>query len=259
MKLNKSSRIKDLPYSGQLWTVPVALKNSYVVWIALLGLAKTRPLIRVTLNISLAIYLYARSHKDPMLFIAGCVLAELYLDRAEKSPKASADDKTQQKNIKDWALFFFALFLASYPKGGGKGLLGWGLLQALSAMIVGENNLWEFFISLGSILLVYVVSQSATLQRMFSTPLAKYLGKISFSLYCVHQPLISWFGYRSILFWWRITGNGSWVTYELGIMIAFMIQLVITVWVADLFCTAVDEPSVRFSKWLEGRSSADHR
>jgi peptidoglycan/LPS O-acetylase OafA/YrhL len=148
--------------------------------------------------------------------------------------------------------------LGSYPRKGGNKALGWPLVHNIGNLIVGNKGktLLDFFTTVGAILLVWAVSRSVSLKRMFSTPFAKYLGKISFALYCVHQPLISWFGYRNILFWWSVTGNETLFSYELGFAIAFSIQTVITVWAADLFCRMVDEPSVRLARWLEGRFAA---
>ena len=253
--MNAYSKIEDMPYSGQLWTIPVELRCSMITWITLLGLAKVRPVLRITIMASLSIWSYSRSHTDPTLFLSGAILAELLLARSESllASKAGIEVETRNQKIRSWALFIFALFLSSYPRRGGHKALGWPLLHNIGTLFVGNKgkSLLDFFTTAGAILLVCAVAQSASLKRMFSTPFAKYLGKISFALYCVHQPLISWFGYRSILFWWSITGNETLFTYEFGFAIAFSIQLVITVWAADLFYRVVDEPSVRLAKWLE--------
>jgi len=257
-----------MPYSIQLWTIPVELKCSLVVFLALLGLARTSAPVRITCMSLLTFWSYARSHPDPTLFLAGAILAELYLARQEKpsligfgsESKDTEDDsdEPQKQKAKNWALFVLALFFMSYPKVGGKTSLGWGLLGNVGAWLVGDRVPWllDLFTCSGAILLVYVVSDSASLQRLFSTPLAKYLGKISFALYCVHQPLITWFGYDNMLFWWGITGEESALAFNMGFLIAFCFQTVITIWVADVFCRGVDEPSVRLAKWLEQRFAA---
>ena len=86
---------------------------------------------------------------------------------------------------------------------------------------------------------------------MFTTHVAKYLGKISFALYCVHQAMINSFGYRSMLFLWSFTGNDTVYRYELGLGLSWVIQTTVTIWAADVFWRLVDVPSVGISKRLE--------
>lgn len=259
-----------MPYSGQLWTIPVELRCSLITWMVVTGLAKTRPTLRMTLTAAFSVYFFARNHIHPALFVAGAVLAELYLvreasskpsvepqakkspfdhlDRAQASPKPSGETQSQQ--IKYGAIFASGLFLCSFPAVGGAKALGWPLLCNIAAFFVGRdkegNPPPSLFTCVGSVLIVYGVSQSAFLQRPFSTPLAKYLGKISYSLYCVHQPLLNMFGFINFKFWWEL-GLG----HNLGFLIAFTIQLAFTVLASDMFYRAVDEPSVRFAKWVE--------
>jgi peptidoglycan/LPS O-acetylase OafA/YrhL len=224
------------------------LKCSFITWMVVIGLSKTRPLYRMTIMTSISLYLFARAHPFPALFIAGATLAELYL-RHEESTN-SAVETTRQK-VKSGILFAIALFLLSYPRKGGPTALGWPLVYKLGSLFVtieSEKTFpSDFFLYIGSILLVYSVSQSRVLlQPIFSTPLAKYLGRISYALYCVHIPILNWIGFRIILFWWTSAlGN------NVGFVVAYAIISVITIFAADLFWRAVDEPCVRLSRWLE--------
>jgi hypothetical protein len=76
-------------------------------------------------------------------------------------------------------------------------------------------------------------------------------------LYCVHQALVNWFGYQSILFWWSIVGRDTVLRYEVGIGIAFVVQTVVTIWASDLIYKFVDQPSVGFGRWLEQLCAAE--
>jgi hypothetical protein len=214
----------------------------------ILGLSKTRPLYRMTIMASLSLYLFARARPYPALFITGAILAELYLSREDSIN--SAVETTRQK-VKNGILFAAALFLLSYPRINGSTALGWPLVYKLGNLFVQIEKKGsypnDFFPHIGSILLVYSVSKShVLLQPMFSTPLAKYLGKISYALYCVHIPILNWIGFRIIFFCWTSAlGN------NIGFVVAFAIVSVITIFVADLFSRAVDEPCVRLARWLE--------
>jgi len=264
--LNPYSRISYMPYSLQLWTIPVELRCSFITFVCLLGVAKCRPSIRMLSLGALSFYFYFRKHSDPPLFLGGAIIAELYLIQQENLPsKASLADTPNAKwsrasnidsrgqKIKHGLLFVLGLFLTSYPRHGANKAMFYSWLTQLGTYIAGPQRkaLLDLFTCAGALLLVYSVSRSPMLQRFFSTPLAKYLGKTSFALYCVHQPLINWFGYRNILAMWQITGKETTFQYELGFGIAFVIQLAVSVWAADLFWRAVDKPSVTFAKWLE--------
>jgi peptidoglycan/LPS O-acetylase OafA/YrhL len=248
--MNQRSLPVWMPYATQLWTIPVELRCSFITWTVVFGLSRTRPIIRMTIMTSLCLYFYARFHPHPPLFIAGAILAELYLNR-EDSPDTAVE--TTGHKVKSGILFTCALFLLSYPRRGGETALGWSLLYKLGSLFVeieerGTLPIY-FFPHIGAILIVYSVSQSKSLlQPMFTTPLAKYLGKISFALYCVHTPLLNWVGYRIIIFWWTsLLGN------TVGWLVGFGILFAIVIFAADIFTRAVDEPCVRLAKWLENK------
>lgn len=263
--LNPYSKIGDMPYSLQLWTIPVELKCSFITFIAFLGVAKCRPNVRMISLGALALYFYCRKHSDPPLFLGGTIIAELYLQRqdnaqapaqgssvSDKPSKAPAEENSSHK-LRYGALFFFGLFLTSYPRHGADKALFYASFHKLATPLVGSQRkaILDFYTCTGALITVYAISCSRWLQRFFSTPLARYLGKTSFAFYCVHQPLINWFGYRTILGMWEITGKDTFWGYEFGWGVACLIILAMSVWVADIFFRAIDMPSVRFAKWLE--------
>jgi peptidoglycan/LPS O-acetylase OafA/YrhL len=264
-----------MPYSGQLWTIPVELKCSLIAWIVVLGLARTRSTLRISTTFAISVWMFARDHIYPALFVAGPGLAELYLisvsttettakpmsnqdvipfshlDHSQALPKPPKE--TQAQKVKNTFIFLFALHLCSFPAIDGATSLGWPLLAKLAIYLVGTKEdgsiSTDTFGYFGSVLLVYSVSQSPWLQRAFSTPLARYLGKISFSLYCVHQPLLNAFGFVNFKFWWEL----PFLHRNLLFLIAFLIQLAVTVLASDMFYRAVDAPSVVFAKWVESK------
>lgn len=262
--LNPTTRIGDLPYSLQLWTIPVELKCSFITFVAFLGVAKCRPYIRMIALGALALYFYCRKHADPPLFIGGTIIAELYLQRqdnaqapeqgssvSDKPSKAPAEESSSHKFLHG-ALFSFGLFVVSFPRQGSNKALFYAPFYRVGSLVAGRGkSTFDFYTCIGAVIVVYAVSCSRWLQRFFTTPLARYLGKTSFALYCVHQPLISWFGYRTILVMWKITGRDTFWGYELGWGLAFLFILTMSVWAADVFYRGVDVPSVRFARWLE--------
>jgi peptidoglycan/LPS O-acetylase OafA/YrhL len=92
---------------------------------------------------------------------------------------------------------------------------------------------------------------SEFLRKPFSTSLAIYMGKISFPLYIVHGPLTHLLGVRLVPFFWNIVGKDTLWQYDIGVGLAFVVQAVIVVWVADIVMRTVDTPSVRFGRTLQ--------
>jgi peptidoglycan/LPS O-acetylase OafA/YrhL len=244
---------QHIAYGVQLWTIPTELFCSFVSFFALVGLAKVRPNLRMGITTAVAIYFQFRKHPEVTLFLAGGVLAELYIMRQERAASATSRcQESRAKKMQSVFLFILGLFLASYPpKGADKAPFTAPLYHIATSLIGRSVDVLHLFVSIASVLLVYVVSRSHFLQDMFATPFAKYLGKISFALYCVHQALINWFGYRSMLFFWGLTGSNTTVRYELGLILAFFFQTIATIWAADIFWRCLDQPTVGVTKWLE--------
>jgi peptidoglycan/LPS O-acetylase OafA/YrhL len=250
--LNKKT--KHIPYGVQLWTIPVELRCSFISFLAIIGLAKVRSPVRIGVVAAIAVYFQLQRHPEATLFLAGTILAELHLIHEERAAVTSSRiTESQAQKLRATLLFIFGLFLASYPPHGAAKALFWSPFRWIGSLIVGETEdaLTYLYTTIASTLLVYVADRSPFLQDMFTTPVAKYLGKVSFAFYCVHQAMINWFGYRSILFFWTFTGRQTLFQYEFGIGIAWVFQTVVTFWAADLFWRFVDAPCVRFTKWVE--------
>lgn len=248
-------KTKHIPYGVQLWTIPVELRCSLVSFLTIIGLAKVRPHLRLVITAAIGFYFQLQRHPEATLFLVGSILAELHLECTERDTYSSfsrAPESRMQK-ARAVSLFLFGLFLASYPPHGAAKALFWGPFHWLANLIVTDNadaDLY-FYQTIASTILVYVANRSPSIQKLFTTPLAAYLGKTSFALYCVHQALINWFGYRTILLMWSFTGRDTLWRYEAGIVLTFVFQTILSVWVADIFWRLVDAPSVGLTKRLE--------
>lgn len=246
-------RTRHPPYGVQLWTIPIELSCSFISFLALIGLVKVRPAVRMSITTVIAVYFMFQNHPEATLFLAGTTLAELYLIRQEAAVSAPGRSmESSKQKIQSSLLFGFGLFVASYPTAHGEKALFSAPLHYVASTLFGPSiRCPNLFVTIGTVILVYVVSRSPFLQSMFTTHVAKYLGKISFALYCVHQAMINSFGYRSMLFLWSFTGNDTVYRYELGLGLSWVIQTTVTIWAADVFWRLVDVPSVGISKRLE--------
>ncbi|KAM7204096.1 Acyltransferase family domain containing protein [Rhypophila sp. PSN 637] len=181
------------------------------------------------------------------------------------------------------AVSILAMYLMSQPDQGGDETPGWVTLtqwipkwwyaptkyqHQLSSCPTpqeDENEQEEYFFgqgqaqyryyqSLGAILMVLSASRSLFWQKVFNSAPIQYLGKISYAIYLMHGPVLHIIGYAIERFvWMNITGVETDTAYVAGFGLASLLVVPIVVWVSDVFWRAVDEPVVRFGKWLEGR------
>ena len=118
---------------------------------------------------------------------------------------------------------------------------------------------------IASLQIVLACHQLPFLQRLLSTGPIQYLGSISFALYLMHGPLLKSSLCATIMeLIWEAAGLPERETgtreetasarqlFFVWIAGAFSLGI-LSVWVADLFWRLVDQPSVNFARWLDGR------
>jgi peptidoglycan/LPS O-acetylase OafA/YrhL len=113
-----------------------------------------------------------------------------------------------------------------------------------------DPHFYRFWPAIGAIYLVYILDRCTLLQKIFTTRLAQYLGKISFSIYLVHFYIFMVLGQPLLGQFWGLTGKDTDAGYFWGFVMAYVIIFSVTVWVADVFTRLVDENCVKFSKWV---------
>ncbi|KAF5860616.1 hypothetical protein ETB97_001320 [Aspergillus alliaceus] len=198
-------------FNGQLWTMPVEFRGSNVTFLLIMGLAAWRPKIRLWFLPFFAIYFLWYGLWDLFSFIWGLWLAEKSVattpteidddDDSEKlplfpfSPNNWKHRLLSRKNFTVARITTALSFLAGYHLLclGDDGHLSPGY-QFLAAIQPSKwNNDWGVihwaWKCVGAALLVYAINESRLLQRPFNTRPVQYLGKISFSLYLVHQAI----------------------------------------------------------------------
>ena len=196
--------LRDPPgLNGQLWTMPREFRGSCVVYIVVLGMAFWRPQLRHIAIASIMAYWFYLGQWDIFAFLAGLYLAEMRVLAGARianqvpilpfyrlvswAPKIRSIDFTTIRTAFCFLVGFYLICL------GDDGHLPPGY-QFLS---IFESPRWEndwnilsrCWKTVGSVLFVYAVGTSPYLQRPFNSAPIQYLGKISFSLYLVHQSI----------------------------------------------------------------------
>jgi peptidoglycan/LPS O-acetylase OafA/YrhL len=257
-------------YDPHYWTIPREFKYSIVLFATQAGAAKLKPLARTILLSLIYVYCMVINQQPFALFIGGMICAEYILSLEERKPEFITDNEqlahsehwtnrfAQQtrwirKHVPSWPmwllLFIFSLHLIGFPHYRPWQAYGYYTLDWLTPSFVEKKT--TFYWSLGSTLIVFPLAAAPFLQRIFSNPLSVYLGHISFALYIVHGPVNHIIGYRLVPVIWSITGK-EWVwQYELGLFLSWLVVATIVIWLADLVTRVVDQPTVKFGRWLQ--------
>jgi peptidoglycan/LPS O-acetylase OafA/YrhL len=272
-------------YDVHLWTIPVEFRCSLELFVTILGLSRLKPKLRMGLLLLIIYYASIAGRWEVIMFLSGLFLAELIIIQEGStitartvtgltSPIESRDLSTEVEAEKPisvsfhtrhlllirtfWLLNFISgLYLMSTPNKDVWRTPGYKQLNRLTPDAYAWDQKHRFLIGLGVVQVMISVSNAQFLQRLFTNPLAQYLGKISFALYLVHGPIYHSWGYTVMPHIWGWTGYGSDKQFALCFAIAFCVIGPVVFWAADLWWRIVDRPSGDFARWVEERFTVD--
>jgi peptidoglycan/LPS O-acetylase OafA/YrhL len=245
-------------YTPHMWTLPMEFRGSMVVFLSLLCLSKTKVTIRMLLLTGFAYYCLQTAHWDTFLFVSGILLAEFHLIKRDTS--ISLEDFLQFINIHNkettryvtimshvfWSLvFIFALFIGSWPCDKASVTPGYVSLDLLTPQHYNSEELHGYFwYSIAAVMIMMAFENYPILQRPFATPLARYLGDISFAFYIIHWTFLWTIG--------RMITNETIALFgkNFGFAVGAVIVIPINICVADVYWRMFDIGSVTFSRWL---------
>jgi len=259
--------VPRLIYGPHLWTIPVSFKGSAVTFLACLMLARARPNVRLGLLCAAVAYALSRGRWDMAPFLGGIVLCELDAWRDQHHPdgkhgnNASSESKKGAKHHPRHLLrklhaliptiaLLAGLYVGSFPRANNAGeycVVGYQTL----CRITPSYRYWH---AAAAFTTMWALSRSTTLQRPFVSGPARYLGRVSFSMYLVHEPLLHVFGFFTVPFFWGLTGDdrtGLRYQYQLGFGLGMALTAFVLVWVADLFREYVELPCGRVAARVE--------
>ncbi|GAB7354011.1 hypothetical protein MBLNU459_g4601t1 [Dothideomycetes sp. NU459] len=252
----------DIDIDRHLWTIPMEFRSSLVLYLTQAGLARLKSPLRMTALVALVAWCLFKDRWEMILFYSGFLFAELDFARRAKAAATyalpsqgtpcPAPSRQRAWSAVYVAVFVVGIYLCGQPQVHAEHSPGWATLTALIPSFTERKQ--RFWVGWGALLLVWSTSNSPrTLQRIFTNGPVQYLGKISFALYLMHGPITHTVGYGAMDVLWRSIGTETVLRKEIGFCIAAAIDIVTTVWVADVFWRAVDLPVVSFAKWLEDK------
>ncbi|POS74098.1 hard surface induced protein 3 [Diaporthe helianthi] len=267
----------DPPYDPHLWTLPIEFTSSMVVFMFLTAFTRVHSKVRMVFALGLALYLqWFFVYWGMFLFLGGMFLCDLHFElddglwgRARPPSEPQNQDvppmegfvpRHPKRNTTAYCVlgralgfvsFIISLWLLSMPEDleaaaqapGYVTLTTWIPTRFQEALVI----------PVGAVLTVLVVDHATFLQILFTNRFSQYMGKISFSLYMVHGPLLYSLGL--ILARWTVGlvgGGENDTSYVLGIFLAFVLWAPAAVYVSDLTTTFVDNKAIEFSKWAYG-------
>ena len=266
-----------LSYNRHLWTIPVEMKGSIVVFTTLMALSRCSTKMRLWFQTGLIVYfMYIADGWYCAMFVMGVLLCDLDL-LAERDELPSFLARLEPyKTFIYYHLLALGLFLGGVPSTDRditklSKSRGWFYLSYLKPQAVFDYK-W-FYLFWAATFLVAATPRLPWLKRFFETRFCQYLGRISYALYMVHGPVLETLGERM----YAATG---WVTEEhmqylpgwcnlvliprvgpVGLELSFLLPHIIifpvTFGLAELVTRLVDSPCQRFAAWLYKQTVED--
>lgn len=256
-------------YNPHLWTIPIELRCSIILFLTILATSRLRTAIRLSLVACLMWFSSRYGRWDVILFLIGMFMAEIDLingtwERPALPATDVVDDKMHVRFTHGgkvmvsvsrrtfWmAVFVLGLYFGSSPNLGFKWTPGYMWLWDYTPKTYGEPH--RFPQTIGAALIVFSINHSPDIQKLFTHPLSQYLGKISFAFYIVHGPILHALGYALMPNIWYYTGKETNSQFCTGFLIGYCILLPVCICTGDFFWRFVDIPSVKFARWVENR------
>jgi len=171
-----------------------------------------------------------------LAFVIGMLFADLFSSKTRVF-------KTDNKIIL-FVILISGLFLGSYPVSPLTGDSLYGFLN---------NGFFEApkvtYHVIGAGMVMYVLLNSRDLQRVFSSPVPVFLGKISYSLYLVHFLVISSFTCALFLYLYPVLSYGP------AVLVSIVLSLLLIMPLSYLFYKYVDMAGIKLSKTFYSRLS----
>ena len=216
-------------YNSVLWTMQYEFAGSFMVFgLALLfGQAKWRWVIYVAAAIGFQGSWY-------LGFILGMAIADLYAHRIDLVQKI--------KQPAYLVLLAFGVCLGAFPTSSkiAETVYGHIMLPWLSQ---AQNQ--SIYTTLGAVCIVLSALGLVKFKELLSNRLMSQLGKYTYSLYLVHQPLIYTVG--TGVFMALITHFG----YNKSVAMAFIVTIPVVALVTLLFYKFIEQPSIRLASYAQ--------
>jgi peptidoglycan/LPS O-acetylase OafA/YrhL len=273
--LRASWAVNDLSYpqpkyNPALWTIPVEFAQSLILFITIIGLSRCVINIRLLVLASIILFCFFGGQLYTVEFLGGMFIAELTLlqDHSLFTPTSSPtllpkydpeelrqktkNGPTLRKHVVQafWILnVICGLFIASWTNNHQDEVWGIRFLDAHTPSPYEGQQVW---FCLGAFQIVAACTQMKFLQNIFTNSIPQYLGNISYALYLTHNLCLTILEPRLNPYLDHHFGNSTSWGRHLSWLGGLAVYLPVLICVADMFWRAVDTPTVKLARWLEG-------
>lgn len=210
-------------YNSVLWTMHIELYGSFIVFGSLLlcGNYSKRWLFSI-----LSLIIFSKSPYS-IGFLVGMFICDIHNQNSKRLIPIPV-------NLNEYTAFFILIFSL---------FLEYSTSFAIKWM---NPNLLNYFHICAASLLVFSIFELCHIQKILENKFFSFLGKISFSLYLVHFPILG--SLASYIFLTMIKNQFS---YNISFFFSFIISLSITFLVSYFFYEYIDQKTIHFTKFFE--------
>lgn len=245
-------------YDPHTFTIPMELRGSMFIYIFLLATAALKAKFRLGFAGVLMAYSLHMSRWDIATFLGGTTLSELDIRRtseedglvppatgAAKSRQAGSRRRSSRDALQRYLGIFVALFLLSYPDAAAEYTPGFRLLSKWVPRYYIPLSGWMVYQSLGALLLIPCCMRTPFVVNLLEGRVAQYLGRVSFSFYLVHGPILHSLGFWIMPRLFDHFGKG------VGLMVGWPCLLGLTLYLSNWWYKKIDLWSVTVGKRVE--------
>jgi peptidoglycan/LPS O-acetylase OafA/YrhL len=240
-------------YDPHTFTIPLEFHGSIFIYVFLLGTAALKLKWRLIIGALLVAYCLRMARWDMALFMGAMLQSELDIRGSIWSglsdPGIATHITLRQPvyggTIVRWSCTVLALYFLSYPDAGAEFTPGFMFLSEWVPRYYGSLSGWMFYQAIGALLLLPCVLRSSLLRRCLDRPAVQYLGKISFSFYLVHGPVLHSLGF------WLMPRLFDHFDRLFSLLIGYIILLSVALYIAHWWYRIVDVWSIKIGKRLD--------
>jgi peptidoglycan/LPS O-acetylase OafA/YrhL len=257
-------------YNFHVWTIPLELKGSLVIYASLMAFSRCTRTCRLWLNVGLIYYfLWIVDGWYCAAFVAGMMLCDF--DQMAQHDELPSWIKALEPHKKTCAytMLVVGLWLGGVPSNTSDMLQlrsswGWYYLSFLKPDAVFQPK--AFYLSFAGFFIVVAVSRIGWLKAFFELPFNQQLGRVSYAFYLLHGPILWTVADRiyAAVGWNRgahAINVSGWTNLfplprfgplglELNFLLAHLIIFPITMWAAKIGTALFDEPSIHLPRWI---------
>lgn len=223
-------------YDDPLWTVAMEFYGSVMVFILLMIFAKNPTYRFYVYAVLISVFFIVKPLFLP--FVLGMFLCDL-----NTRPQKYFSEYTRASL---WLIFVIGLLLASVPQhwSGGVFFDHFGRMIDESPLDFNNPTLTH---TIGAFLVMIGITNLAEPRRFLSMAIPKFLGRISYAMYVLHFIVLF------SLTCWLFLALYDTFGFVLSVAISLVLSLAVIFAASYAVTRLIDDPGIRFSKWVAER------